>query len=648
MARPVVLSNSSMHVGLNIYGLVHDFYYPYVGQENHAAGRHLRHLVGVWVDGKFSWLDDGSWDIKPNYYGDVLVSQVVATHDELKVRLEFDDCVDSDMSAWLRNIHVINMSTEEREIRLFMHQVFVIGDGFTNDTVQHLPDEPAILHYKGHRVFIVNGTHADGTPFDSYSVGLFGSEGREGTFRDAEDGELMRNNVEHGCVDSVISFHMTLRSNSSHRVHYWIAAGRSEHEARRVNTIIKQDGLLHHVLKTANHWATWVKPVKQAAAKLPESYREGFVRSALILRSHIDKHGAVIASTDTAVLNYSRDGYAYCWPRDAAYVLWPLMRLGYTEELLNFFSFARRALHEDGYIGHKYRADGSLGSSWHPYTQREGYIAAPIQTDETALVLFLFGQYYRDHKERELLRSFYRSMVAPMANFLAGYTDHEGLPLPSYDLWEEKHLTTTYSTAVTYAAMVEASYLAERIGDTESAVRWHAAAEKIQAKRDVFYNSDKKFFYKGFTEKDGQRVFDDTIDSSSLFGAFMFGLFNDDSKDLIDTAYDTLTKTLVSDDVQIIRYENDTYRREGDGPSNPWPVTSLWFAQFALERGNSEQAVKTLDWVTDVMFPSGVIAEQYNADGQPRSVAPLAWSQAEYMNTLLDMITDQSPQGQGK
>lgn len=34
MARPIVLGNGEMHVGINKFGEVHDFYYPYVGQEN--------------------------------------------------------------------------------------------------------------------------------------------------------------------------------------------------------------------------------------------------------------------------------------------------------------------------------------------------------------------------------------------------------------------------------------------------------------------------------------------------------------------------------------------------------------------------------------------------------------------------------------
>ena len=47
MARPIVLSNGSMHVGINLYGMVHDLYYPYVGLENHAAASKRRHHCAI-------------------------------------------------------------------------------------------------------------------------------------------------------------------------------------------------------------------------------------------------------------------------------------------------------------------------------------------------------------------------------------------------------------------------------------------------------------------------------------------------------------------------------------------------------------------------------------------------------------------------
>ena len=644
MARPILLSNGQLHVGLNKYGLVHDFYFPYVGLENHTAAKGLRHRIGVWVDEAFSWLDDGSWNTTCHYYENVLVSKIVAESESLGVKLEFDDCVDSDNNVFIRNIHIVNLRDESRQVRLFLHQVFVISDSHMSDTVQFEPDLNCIVTYKGHRTFMINASHSDGRPFDDYSVGLFGIEGHDGTFKDAEDGQLSKNGVEHGKVDSVLGLHAEVAAHSSHRVYYLIAAGKSAREAKKLNQAVLENGPLHHILSTSRFWSDWSKPAVKVAAHLPEKYRQPFVRSALLIKAQTDKHGAVIASTDTTMLNYMRDSYAYAWPRDGAYALWPLMRLGYTSELINFFSFCRRSLHDDGYLSHKYQADGALGSSWHPYTHGNQPASAPIQTDETALPLFLFGQYYRLHPENELLVGFYPTLVKPMANFLASFVGEDKLPLPSYDLWEQKYLTSTYTAAVTYGALLEAVHLAEAAGDKESAVRWQSAAEDMYEARDIFYNQETGYFHKGVFRgaKNHEYSYDGTIDSSSLFGAFMYGYFELED-DRVKTSYKTLREKLCQNEVAIVRYPEDDYYRSNAALANPWPVTSLWYAQYALEIGDEAYATAILDWVTSLMTESGVLAEQYDPfTKEPRSVSPLTWSQAEYMSALLDMISEET------
>jgi GH15 family glucan-1,4-alpha-glucosidase len=162
MARPIVLSNGRMHIGINDFGLVHDFYFPYVGLENHTIGPGLRHRIGLFIDGAFSWLDDGSWQFEFSLPHDALIGHTVARNSNLEIILEFDDGVDSELDAFMRNIHVINSADHERNIRLFMHQTFVIGDSRSNtDTVQYLPDSQAILHYRGRRVFTISGQYND-------------------------------------------------------------------------------------------------------------------------------------------------------------------------------------------------------------------------------------------------------------------------------------------------------------------------------------------------------------------------------------------------------------------------------------------------------------------------------------------------------
>ncbi len=302
MSRPIVLSNGTMHVGINLFGMVHDFYYPYVGLENHSMAQHMRHRIGVWVEGHFSWLDDGSWDISSDYYDNVLIGMTTAINKELGITLEFQDAVDAHFNAFIRNIHVINDFGREREVRVFLHQVFLIYNNLDGDTVQYLPGEHAILHYKGRRAFVVGGANMRGKPFDQYSVGLYGGmEHKEGTYRDAEDGELMRNNVEHGNTDSVLGFNERLQPHSSTRLSYWIAAAKTQQAVIDLHNLIRKQGVFKRLEDTHAYWQEWLKPAETFIAQIPEELRPSFRKSLLVLKSHIDKHGAVIASTDTTM-----------------------------------------------------------------------------------------------------------------------------------------------------------------------------------------------------------------------------------------------------------------------------------------------------------------------------------------------------------
>ncbi len=644
MARPIVLSNGELYVGLNNYGLVHDLYYPYVGLENHSSGSLTRHRVGVWIDGELSWLDDeGQWTFRFRYPYQSLIGHTVAKNERLGILIEFDDFVDSTMDAFMRNIHVVNLRAETREVRVFIHQAFVIGDSrSTTDTAQYLPDSDAIVHYRGRRVLIVSGMHND-RPFDQHSIGLFGIEGREGTYRDAEDGELAGGNVEHGRVDSTLRFQLQIQPLSSERIHYWITFGTSMREALYIDKRIRHEGVLARLHDTAGYWRNWLAPARVVADKLPAQYRESFMHSMMIIKANTDKRGAVIASTDSSMLRYSRDDYEYCWPRDGGLVLWPLIRMGYTEEPLRFFEFCRRGLHPSGYLMHKYRADGGLGASWHSYVH-DGITGPPIQVDETAIVLFVFAQFYEMTHDPRLLTDFYESLVKPMAMWLSEYIDEStGLPKASYDLWEEVYLTSTYSTAVAQAALQAAADLAEDMHDADSAVKWRAVANDMQAAAHKYlFNNERQAFYKGVVVRDGQVHPNSTIDMSSLYGAFMFGLFPIDS-DEIKAALATALEVFKNPDgsIGIPRYEDDSYHRAD--PSllgNWWPIVTMWHAQLSLELGDDVTAWSIIDWVRSVSTSTGMIPEQVDPrNGSSISPSPLTWSQAEYVSTLLDTMT---------
>ena len=644
MARSIVLSNGELHVGLNKYGVVHDFYYPYVGFENHVAGPSLRHKVGVYIDGVLSWTDDDTWTFSHHYPSTSLVGHTIAKNEAIGIVLEFDDTVDSDMSVFIRNIHVVNTFEQARDIRLFMYQAFAIGDSRSNtDTAQYLPDSDAILHYRGRRAFVISGTTADNKPFDQHSIGLFGIENHEGTFKDAEDGELGGNVVEHGRVDSILRFSLHIEGRSSARVHYWIAAGMSNREALYIHKQVQDQGIDARIHKTAAWWQEWLQPSIDFAQGLPKDHQDLFLESMMIIKSQIDKRGAVMASTDTTMLNYSRDAYAYSWPRDGANTIWPLVRLGYYQEAYRFFEFCQRGLHPGGYLMHKYRADGALGSSWHPYVHADGVVSPPIQEDETALVLFVFVQFYQLSKDSSLIKEFYHSMIRPMADWMSEFVDPiSGLPKPSYDLWEQTFSTSTYTTAVTYAALIAASELAIVAGEEANAVKWRTAAEDIQAAAHKhLFNKERQVFYRGINVIKGEIQYDAVLDVSSTYSAFLFGLFDANSPEIQASIATIQTKfNTTPDSPGLPRSEDDDYRRTKQGiAGNYWYITTLWHAQYLIEKDNNEDALKILNWIKSHAMPTGMLSEQIDpVDGAFISPAPLTWSHAEYVSTLIDFV----------
>lgn len=60
MPRMFLFSNCRFAVTLDDKASIRDFYFPFVGLENHSVGH--RFCFGVWVDGAFSWLDE-TWEV---------------------------------------------------------------------------------------------------------------------------------------------------------------------------------------------------------------------------------------------------------------------------------------------------------------------------------------------------------------------------------------------------------------------------------------------------------------------------------------------------------------------------------------------------------------------------------------------------------
>ncbi len=636
MGRPVVLSNGQLFVGLDESGLVHDFYYPYVGLENLTNARSSQHKIGLWVDGKFSWTNDGSWEVNVDFEDEALISHIELNSNELNIKLTLQDFVDLETNSFIRHITVANPLNQERDVRLFMHQVFQISRAGRADTALYVPDDNYVLDYKGRYSLAISGKCRGGESFDEYAVGNYGIEGKAGTFMDAEDGTLSGNAVEHGGVDSVIRFKLSLGPNKSECIDYWIVATSSQNDAEVVNDLLKKEDIEKRLEQVREYWRKWTR----GTVDIPDLNKRSLTHSLLIIKAHIDERGSVLASGDSSIFNFGRDYYCYCWPRDAAYALWPLIRLGHYEEAKQFFEFARDTKHKDGYLMHKYQPDRAIGSTWHPLIHGRRKELA-IQEDETAGVLYMIGQYYQASKDKSFIENIYHTFIVGAANFMCRFIDERtGLPHASYDLWEEKFLTSTYTVCTVIAGLDTASFLAKVVESPDDAIRWKKAAQQIRDNLDKLYHQ-VGYFVKGFLLlENGELSYDYTLDISSLYGPFMYAGLEPDDERLAKTA-DQVEKRLLNTSPAggVLRYENDNYfltKRQYRG--NPWVVSTLWLAQYYIATNQTQKAKDLVEWSTQRELPSAVLSEQFDPEtAEPLGVTPLVWSHAELVNTLLDL-----------
>lgn len=644
MPKSLVLGNGNILIGLDKFAQVNDFYFPYVGLENQVGSHHV-HKIGVFVDGKFSWIDEGGWEIKIDYAFETLVSQIEAINYNLKIKLEFTDAVYNETDIFLREVTVYNLGDQKRLIKLFFHQRFEIYGSRSGDTAYYDPAKHVIIHYKGRRVFLINMA-TDLESFDDYSIGNFNIEGREGTFKDAEDGELAKNPIEHGLVDSVVGFSASLQPLESKKIYYWIAAARLITEAGALNEYVLAKTPQHLIKTTGDFWRAWVNKETIDFGSLEKELVSLFKKSLLIMRTHVDNKGAILASGDSDMLQHGKDNYSYMWPRDGALVAITLDKTGDNNVARKFFEFCNDVISEEGYFMHKFRTDKSLGSSWHPWIS-DGQIELPIQEDETALVIIALKAHFEIAKDLEFIESVYNSLIRKAAEFMVLFIDDQtNLPKPSYDLWEEKFGTHTFTAASVYAALISAAEFARLLGKTDSAAIYRQCADQIkEAILKYLYDEKEGYFYKMVVFKSDGMEIDKTIDLSSAYGIFKFDVLAADDERLVKAFAKIEEKLTVKTPVGgLARYEGDTYYQVNHNlPGNPWFITSLWLAQYKIAAAKTGKDLKAgkvwLDWVSKNALASGILSEQLNPiTGEQVSAAPLTWSHSEFVSTVLQYL----------
>ncbi len=631
MPRDLPLSNGRLLVAFDGFYRLREFYWPRVGEPNHLQGEICR--VGIWTPDGFAWTDSDGWSRQLRYADQTLVTDAVLRHDGLGLELRFHDAVDFFEDVLVRRITITDLrGAGEREVRLYLHHGFTLYGQAVADTAFYDPATRAIIHYKSSCNLLVCaavvGTPTDQVGLSEWATGHAHVPGSDGTWRDAEDGQLGNNPISQGAVDSTFGLRLTVPSGGTTAVDAWITAGETYETATRLHHMIVERGAGSFIERTGNYWRLWLRKEGRDLAPLSPELLDRYHESLLILRTQVDSGGAIIAANDSDSLAYARDTYSYLWPRDGALVCRAFDQAGYREVTARFYFLVSDLIRPEGYLLHKYLPSGRLASSWHPWWG-DGVAQLPIQEDETALVVWSLWKHFEQHRDIELIRPMYKTLVKAAADFMVAYRCPETrLQGPSYDLWEERRGLLTFTAAAVVGGLVGAANFAVAFGEHEVGAGYLAAADEIRAAmRAHLWDPALNRFRRMINVINGETTVDSTIDAS-LYGLFAFGCFPADDPMVASTMAQVGERLWVKTPVGgLARYENDSYYQvSGDienVPGNPWFVCTSWLGLYHLARANTledlEPARKILCWMSEHASDSGVMAEQVN----PYTDAPI-------------------------
>ena len=645
--RSIVLGNGNTLVGFDATYSVRDIYFPRVGDANQTMGNVCH--TGFYIDGRFGWLDGDGWVRVLGYSQDSLVSDVTLTHSGLGITLKFEDYIDLARNWLIRNL-TLTSAAGFNVARVFFHYDWYIEGSDIGNTVLYEPRHRGVIAYKANRYFLIGGQSGAEYGISTWANGKKGN-GLQGTWVDAEDGILGKNPIEQGSVDCTVGFDLASAGpNQARNVTHWLCMGTRFSEVSTFGQdLIVAKGPDTYRGRTVTYWQVWSekdhRPIDEELGKdVTGLYR----RSVLTARTHVDNRGAVIASTDFDITKFARDTYAYAWPRDGAIVANALDRADHEDVTRQFFLFCQDSLVEEGYFLHKYTPYGQIGSSWLPWIDSHGQRTLPIQEDETGLVLWSLWQHYRIHRNLDFVVDLYSTLIVPAADWMVSYIDQRnGLPVPSWDLWEERWGVHAFTVGAVWGGLDAARNFADLFGDVAAYVRYRDAAERLREASDSnLYSTELGRFPRRVTVEDDESVTVDMVLDSAIYGLWRFGMYAADDKRIVETMKAIADQLMNRADCGgIARYTNDYYFRVEPNtnlvPGNPWFMCTLWLAQWYIATATTIADLKPardyIDWAVAHQLPGGLLSEQLNPHtGAPLSVSPLTWSHAEFIVTVDD------------
>lgn len=630
-----IIGNGSMLGCISESGELIRLYWPEID-----FPQHLEKMLTGFFDTKNPhstiWFSEGEHEVNQNYIDSTNILVTKASLKKLFLEVTQTDFCLPDLPVMIRHYNVKNMNNAS----------FSLGIGIASHVISNTQDlgntlfdfsMDALVHYRQGGCWAIGSNRE----VKEFQIG-------NNPFGAVWEGKLNGIDSIGMSPDGALLWDMgELPPGEECSLTIYITFAKSLNDIKNLIPEVKKPGYDALFKSAKEYWHNYLKgcfQIKSGNERADKIYE----RSLLMFSLMSDRNtGGLLASPEIDE-DFTRCGrYAYCWGRDAAFITEALDEAGLYKASERFYDWAVRVQDSDGFWHQRYHMNGSIAPSW------------GIQIDETGSILYGMLKHYLQVKDLNFLKKVWPSVEKAVA-FLEKFIDEDtGLPLPSFDLWEERMGEHTYSTAAVIAGINAAvemgGYLGIPAADLE---RWKLNSKKMQdAMEKQLVDKDRGVFLRSVRTKlnpwgpepspltvtirvNSKGFFrevssvDPRMDISLLGPVIPFSILDPKHETVSRTASEIEDSLYCRNTGGILRYEDDTY-----AGGNPWIISSLWLALYYIKINNYQKAREYFHWVLKCATHLDLLPEQVDRhDGKPCWVIPLTWSHAMYVLVLKELM----------
>lgn len=401
----------------------------------------------------------------------------------------------------------------------------------------------------------------------------------------------------------------------------------------------------HLFKKTVDYWRNWISKCTYAGR-----WREMVYRSALTLKLLTYEPTGAIVAAPTCSLPESIGGrrnwdYRYTWIRDAAFTIYGLLRVGFTEAAADFMQWLEKCCHKlnpDGSLQIMYGLDGRHIITEETLDHLEGYKGSrPVRIGNNAynqLQLDIYGELidsvYLYNKYGSPISYDLWTSLRQLVNYVCDnwHQEDEGI-------WEvrggRRHFV--YSKLMCWVALDRAIRLANKRSFPADHEKWLKCRDQIYEQiMTKGWNSRRKAFVQSFGS--------DTLDAANLMMPLVFFVSPTDPRML--KTLDAINKSsakggLVSNSL-VYRY-NITESPDGlNGDEGTFNICTFWLVEAMTRAGRFDN--KRLDEAR-LMFEKmlgyanhlGLYAEEIGQSGEALGNFPQAFTHLALISAAFNL-----------